>query len=73
MRGLSPTGSGLQQVSQMCAGFVVILSSLKFLVQSASMRKKELPMKKAFALGIPSVLDTVWTIGTSYIAAVLPG
>jgi len=73
-RGLSPTGSGIQQVDPlMFAGTVVILASLKFLVQSASKLKKEMPMRKAFMLAVRSVSDTVWTIGTSSIMAILPG
>ena len=57
----------------MFAGSMVILASLKFLVLTATMRKKEMPMRKAFMFGVRSVLDTVWTIGTGYIAAALPG
>ena len=30
-------------------------------------------MSHAFTVGIRSVLETSWAIGTSYIAAVLPG
>lgn len=73
MRGLSPTGFRTQQVSLVVAGFVAVLSSLKFLVLSASKRWKEAPMKQAIVLGVRSVLETFWTIGASYIAAALPG
>ena len=73
-RGLSPTGSGFQQASLLVfAGFVAILSSLKFLVQSASRREKEMPMRKAFVRGIRSVLETVWAVGASYTTRLLPG
>jgi hypothetical protein len=55
------------------AGFVVILSSLKFLFLFDWKRRREMPMKQAFVLGARSVLETLWTVGTSYIAAALPG
>lgn len=57
----------------MFAGFVVILSSLKFLFLFDWKRRREMPMKQAFVLGARSVLETLWTVGTSYIAAALPG
>jgi hypothetical protein len=37
------------------------------------MRRKEAHIKQAFVLGVRSVLETLWAIGTSYAAAVLPG
>jgi hypothetical protein len=70
---LSPAGSGFQQVGLVFAGFVVICTSLKFLVQSAEKRRKDKPMKQAFVLGLRSVLATFWAIATSYTAAALPG
>jgi hypothetical protein len=57
----------------MFAGFVVILALLKFLVLFDWMRGKEMPMRKAFMCGVRSVSETLWTIGTSSIMAVLPG
>lgn len=65
-RGLSPTGSGIQQVDPlMFAGFLVILASLKFLVLFDWKRKKEMPMRKAFMSGVRSVSETFWTIGAT--------
>jgi hypothetical protein len=57
------------------AGFVVLCSLLKYLVDFLSGRKqkKEASMGQALVLGIRSVSETIWTIGTSYIAAGLPG
>jgi hypothetical protein len=57
------------------AGYVVLCSLLKCLVDflSARKQKKEAPMEQALVLGIRSVSETLWTIGTSYIAAGLPG
>jgi hypothetical protein len=52
---------------------VVALSALKFSVLTDWKRWKEAPMKHAFVLGVRSILETVWTIGTSYVSAVLPG
>ena len=73
-RGLSPTGSGIQQVDPlMFAGFLVILASLKFLVLFDWKRGKEMPMRKAFMCGVRSVSETFWTIGVSSITAILPG
>jgi hypothetical protein len=57
----------------MFAGSVAILASLKFLVQSALKRKKEAPMDNAFMLGVRSVVETFYAIGTSSIMALLPG
>jgi hypothetical protein len=57
----------------MCAGFMVVTSSLKFLASFDWKRKKELPMTHAFVLATRSVSETLWTIGASYIAAALPG
>jgi hypothetical protein len=59
----------------MFAGFVAICSSLKYLVGCLTdwKRRKELPMGQALVRGIGSVLETSWAIGTSYIAAGLPG
>ena len=74
-RGLSPTGSGIQRAGWLCAGLVVSCSLLKYLVVNLSagkLKKKEAPMRHAL-LGIRSVSETLWTIGTSYIAAGLPG
>jgi hypothetical protein len=58
----------------MFAGLMVcITSSLKFLASFDWKRRKELPMTNQFVLGIRSVSDTLWTIGTSYMATALPG
>jgi hypothetical protein len=59
----------------LCAGLVVACSLLKYLVVNLSARKrrKEAPMGHALLLGIRSVSETLWTIGTSYIAVGLPG
>ena len=75
LRGLSPTRSfGFQQVELwVFAGSVTVLSSLKFLLSSDGKRQKEAPMEKASKSGIRSVLETLWAIGTSYIAVLLPG
>jgi len=49
---------------------------LHFLVVSLSAfkrKKKGMHMGQALMRGFRSVLETFWTIGTSYIAAGLPG
>ena len=71
--GLSPSGFRVEQVSPTFAGVVVALSSLKLLVLTDWKRRKEAPMKQAFVLGVRSILETVWTIGTGYVSAALPG
>jgi hypothetical protein len=66
----------MQRAGWVCAGLVVSCSLLKYLVVNLSAgkrKKKEAPMRHAFMLGIRSVSETLWTIGTSYIAAGLPG
>jgi hypothetical protein len=70
-RGLSPTGSGREQVDPLTfAGFLVILASLRFLVLFDWKRGKEMPMRKAFMYGVRSVSETFWTIGASSITAI---
>ena len=71
--GLRPSGFRIQQVSTAFAGVVVVISSLKFLFLIDGKRRKEAPMKQAFVLGVRSVLETIWAISTSYVAALLPG
>ena len=71
--GLSPSGFRVEQVSRTFVGVVVALSSLKFLVLTDWKRWKEAPMRQEFVLGARSILETVWTIGTSYVSAALPG
>jgi hypothetical protein len=70
---LSPSGFRIPQVSLTFAGVVVALSSLKFLVLTDWKRWKEAPMRQAFMVGVRSVLETLWTVGTSYVSAALPG
>ncbi len=72
-RGLSPSGFRIEQVSLTFAGVVVVLSLLQFLVLTDWKRWKEAPMRQAFTAGARSILETVWTIGTSCVAAALPG
>jgi hypothetical protein len=69
---LNPTGFE-PGVGLMLAGFVATCSAFEVLVQSAGMRRRETPMKQAFSLGDRSVFRTFGTIGTSYVAAYLPG
>jgi hypothetical protein len=66
----------MQQVGlAVFAGFVAVFASLKYLVVILTdwKRRKELPMRQALKRGVRSVLETIWAIGTSYIAAGLPG
>ena len=73
LRGLSPSGFRKLQVSLAFVGFVVVFSSLKSLVMADWKCLKEVPMKKALMLGVRSVLETLWTIGTNCATAALPG
>jgi hypothetical protein len=74
VRGLSPTGSGLQQVDPLVfAGFAVTLAALKFLALFDWMRGKEMPMKEALMFGVRAVSETLWTLGASNIMVLMPG
>ena len=73
LRGLSPSGFRKLQVSLTFVGFVVVFSSLEFLVLADWKCLKEVPMEKAFVLGVRSVLENLWAIGASCVAAALPG
>ena len=61
------------EMSLAFVGFVVVFSSLKSLVMADWKCLKEVPMKKALVLGVRSVLETLWTIGTNCATAALPG
>jgi len=72
--GFKPTGVGLWGVVVL-AGLLVLLPSLKHAGSVLSVcKRKEAPMKpQPRVLGfVVSVLNTIWAIGTGYMATTLP-